>query len=115
MSLKAWWRRKSGPAKLVTALTTLLILQIGTCFASPGQPAWFDKLFHIKPSRYGFRAGLVVVEAYFCIGTFILLLIALMVWGVWSWRHDNPVVLLPSERSEDATITDKHDPEILND
>ena len=45
LSLKAWWPRKSGQAKLVTALTTLLILQIGTCFASPGEPVWFDKLF----------------------------------------------------------------------
>lgn len=109
MSLKTWWQRKSGPSKLVTALTALLIVQMGLCFASPGEPAWFDKLFHIKPGQFGLRVGLVVVEAYLCVGTFILLLIALMAWAVASWRKDKPAVLTLSERTKSANRTSQHD------
>ena len=104
LSLKSWWKRKSGAAKLVTALTTVLLLQIGLCFASPGEPAWFDRLFHIKPSPYGIRLGLVIIEAYLCIFTFVILLIAVLIWVTTSFAVDG-LRVTPAERE------DSHDQE----
>jgi hypothetical protein len=109
MSLTLWWQRKSGPAKVVTTLATLLIVQMGLCFASPGEPSWFDRLFHIKPSQYELRVGLVVVEAYLCIATFILLLIALIIQVVRSWRTHAPDRVTPSGTSEKANIATDQD------
>lgn len=75
MSLKTWWRRKSGLSKTVTILATALILQIGLCFASPGEPRWFDRLFGIQPRPDVYlRIGLVTSEAFLCLITFLLLL-----------------------------------------
>ena len=34
MSLRKWWQDKSGRAKAITVLSTLLILQIGLCFGT---------------------------------------------------------------------------------
>ena len=101
MSLKTWWQQKSGPAKLVTALTTLLILQMGLCFASPGEPAWFDRLFHIHPMPDQLRLGLVIIEAYLSIGTFVFLLIALLVWGTSSFTEtDSKLTLIARDTDE---------------
>ncbi len=46
------WKQKSVPAKVVTVLAVLLILQIGLCFGAPITATCFDALFHLKPS-YG--------------------------------------------------------------
>jgi hypothetical protein len=46
------WKQKNVPAKVVTVLAVLLILQIGFCFGAPISATLFDALFHIKPS-YG--------------------------------------------------------------
>jgi len=109
MSLRSWWRRKSGPAKVVTTLATLLIVQMGLCFAYPGEPAWFDRLFHIKPQQYDLRVGLVVVEAYLCIATFILLLIALIVQVARSLRTHAPDRVTLSGTSEKANVATDQD------
>jgi len=106
MSPKTWWRQKSGPAKLVTGLTTLLILQMGLCFASPGEPAWFDALFHIRPTPDQLRLGLVVVEAYLCAGTFLVLLVALLVWGTASFARADPNTTLIERDANDMDGTD---------
>ncbi len=106
MSLRTWWQQKNGPAKSVTGLTTLLILQIGLCFASPGEPAWFDRLFHIRSSPHRFGLALVMAEAYLCIATFILLLIALIVWGSLSCTETEPELTLIAHR---ATPLDSND------
>jgi integral membrane sensor domain MASE1 len=109
MSVKTWWQHKSGPAKLVTALTTLLILQIGLCFASPGEPAWFDRVFHIHPMPDQLRLGLVVVEAYLSIGTFIFLLIALLVWGTSSFTETDSKLTLIARDTTTLNGTDHED------
>ena len=79
MSLKTWWRQKTGPAKFVTALAAMLIVQMGLCFVSPGEPVWFDRLLHIKTDPHQFRFGLVLLEFYLCIATVVLLVVAILV------------------------------------
>ena len=93
--MKEWWFPKSGSAKTVTALATLLILQIGLCFASPGEPAWFDRLFNIHPYAAEWHAGLVVLEAELCMITFLLLIVALFVMVSASWTSVDALSVVP--------------------
>jgi len=79
MNLRQCWKRSNGSAKAVTLLATLLILQIGLCFASPGEPRWFDVLFHIRPAPDRLPLGLVGAEFELCCATGLLLLVALMI------------------------------------
>jgi len=45
MKLGRWWSEKSGKAKVVTVLATLLILQIGLCFGTPAIVPWYQIIF----------------------------------------------------------------------
>ena len=94
--MRIWWRKKSGGAKAVTALAILLVLQIGLCFASPGEPAWFVALFQIRRNPDQLRLGLIILEAYGCLFTFALLLIVLLVCVTTSWSAvDDTVSVVP--------------------
>jgi hypothetical protein len=104
-----WWKNKSGLAKTITALAVLLLLQMGLCFASPGEPPWFDWLFRIRPNPFQeLRLGLIVVEFYLCLFTFLLLLIAVLMSIGASWREgDSAMSVVP--RSWDETEDDRTD------
>jgi|ERR1700733_6949283 hypothetical protein len=103
--MRNWWRKKSGYAKTITALA---VLQIGLCFASPGEPRWFDWLFRITPPPDGLRLGLIFVEFCFCLFTFLLLLIALLMSVAASWSSvDSEVSVAP--KSEHAIRDDGSD------
>jgi hypothetical protein len=75
---KTWWLSKSGFAKTVTVLCAILILQIGVCFASPAEPAWFDALFHIRRSPYQLNLAFAVWQAIFCCVTAFVLFMTLL-------------------------------------
>jgi hypothetical protein len=104
-----WWRNKSGRAKTITTLAVLLILQMGLCFASPGEPPWFDWLFRIRPNPFQeLRLGLLVVEFYLCLFTFLLLLIAVLMSVGASWSAvDSDLSVVP--RSWDGTDEERTD------
>ncbi len=110
--MRTWWKKKSGTAKTVTALAVLLVLEIGLCFASTADPAWFDALFHIRPNPEGLRLGMVTMEAYACLFTFVLLVIALLVWaaGSWSSVDDAVSVVLRGSDGMDEERSDEETP-----
>jgi hypothetical protein len=85
---KTWWVSRNGYAKTVTVLCAILILQIGVCFASPGEPAWFDALFHIKPGPDNLRIAFAFWEAVFCCVTAFVLVMTLILWSVTSSSAD---------------------------
>jgi hypothetical protein len=107
--MKKWWRNKSGRAKTITALAVLLLLQMGLCFASPGEPPWFDWLFRIRPNPFAhIHLGLIVVEFYLCLFTFLLLLIAVLMSVGASWSAvDSDLSVVP--RSWDGTDEERTD------
>ena len=87
MKIGQWWKQSSRVAKVVTFLAVLLTLQMGLCFASPGEPAWFDSLINVPYTPSGeFRVGLLVAEAVLCVCTLVLLIIAVLVWMAHSLK-----------------------------
>jgi hypothetical protein len=77
MSLREWWRNRSGRAKAVTVLATILILQIGLCFGTPSIVNSFQAIFHLKPSddEFGDGLGYMMLEALLCIVTLLALIV----------------------------------------
>lgn len=78
MSLREWWRNKSGGAKTITVLCTLLILEIGLCFSTPSIVNSYEAIFHIKPmdDEFGDGFGFMIILAMLCVLTLIALLVA---------------------------------------
>jgi hypothetical protein len=79
MTMGNWWTRKSGWAKTVIVLAALLILQIGLCFSTD---------YTVKPVLTALNGpssdpeadlGLLVSQALLCLGTFVLLIISIIV------------------------------------
>jgi hypothetical protein len=110
------WKQTSGPAKLVTVLAALLILQIGVCFASPSEPPWFDKFFHVQRDPESLHIGLAVMQMYLCLITAVLLLIALLVWTTFrnhpiqSMRNDKPLDRKQARHTTREGKTPRKDP-----
>jgi tryptophan-rich sensory protein len=103
--LRKWWLSKSGFAKTVTVLCAILILQIGVCFASPAEPAWFDALFHPRdyPDRLHF--AFAAWQAFFCCVTALLLLGALLIWVTFTSSIDEhlpSIIRVEPNRSADT-------------
>lgn len=77
MTLRRWWKQKSGGTKAVTALAVLLMLQIGLCFASGFA---VDRLVAPTPGEeFGASMGWMYVQAILCLVTAALLVIAIIV------------------------------------
>lgn len=73
MSFRTRWQQKSGRAKAITIVATLLILQIGLCFGTPLGVSWFDTLFPTPEGRNPFNAiGYMVIEAISAIVIFLV-------------------------------------------
>ena len=79
MTMANWWKRRSGAAKTVTVLAVLLTLQIGLCFSTPYtvQPI-HDAMFGRDTGEMA-DLGLWVIQAFLCVFTLVLLIIALIV------------------------------------
>jgi hypothetical protein len=82
MTMGSWWGRKSGWAKVVTVLAVLLTLQIGLCFSTSYtvQPI-YDAMFGPSSGEEA-GLGLLVAQAFLCVGTAVLLIIAIIVAAV---------------------------------
>jgi hypothetical protein len=81
MSLQEWWRNKSGKAKTITVLATLLILQIGLCFGTPSIVSFYQAIFHIKlrgDEEFGPNVGYMFIEALLALMTAIVLLVVVV-------------------------------------
>lgn len=79
MSLRDWWRNRSGKAKTVTVLCALLILQIGLCFGTSSIVNSYQAVFHVKPSaneEFSPSVGFMIIEAMLAAVTGIALLAA---------------------------------------
>jgi hypothetical protein len=79
MSLLEWWRTKSGKAKTIAVLCTLLILQIGLCFGTQPIVDSFQAIFHIKLSgddEFGPSVEYMIIEAILAGVTSIALAVA---------------------------------------
>jgi hypothetical protein len=77
MSLKTWWRAKSGKAKTITTLCVLIILNTGLCFLIPSAA----EMFHLGGQDPMSGLGLMVVQA----GLDILLVFVLICVAIF-WR-----------------------------
>jgi hypothetical protein len=83
LSFDAWWKRRSGGAKTVTVLAALLMLKIGLCFSTGWtvQPV-YEAI--VRPRRDSeVELGLVFIEAILSGVTFVLLVVASIVVGVF--------------------------------
>ncbi len=79
MTIQNWWKRKSGPAKLVTALSALLLLQIGLCWSTPAVLPWYFAVFG-PSSDSEFGLGLMIVQGILCLVTCAVLLGMTVIW-----------------------------------
>jgi hypothetical protein len=71
--MRKWWNHKSGRAKTVTVLATLLVVQIGLCAGTSQLTYRFGVLI---PKGYDVPMGtldLMIWQAFLCILTLILL------------------------------------------
>lgn len=81
MSIGIWWTHKSGKAKVVTGLATLVILQIGLCFATPTIVPWFESLLHAQASGGTFEdLVLVALQAMLCVATLGAIFLVVIFW-----------------------------------
>jgi riboflavin transporter FmnP len=77
LNFRGWWNRKSGRAKVVAVLATLLVLQIGLCWTNPRTvlPLYLWIFGPSSDSELGL--GLSIWQGILSIVTFFFLLIAL--------------------------------------
>ncbi len=105
MDVRNWWKARSGGAKTVTVLTALLILQIGICF---GSGFAIDALIPPGPGdEFGSGFGWMALQAFACLLTIALLVIALIMWaltGTSIFGTTEPQRLLDDKNNEE-----KHD------
>lgn len=81
MKIKRWWYQKSGQAKAITALSVLLILQIGLCFSTETVTSWATAIFHLHRSDDPMESlGLMVWQGVFCVVTLVLIVVAGVFW-----------------------------------
>jgi hypothetical protein len=79
MSIRTWWKAKSGAGKALMVLAVLLTLQIGLCIATPALTQRWDVMQH-KPAGEGWGTfGLLLWELLFCVANVVAMVIA----GVW--------------------------------
>jgi uncharacterized membrane protein len=74
MSLKTWWRTKSGKAKAVTVLAVLIILNTGLCFLIPSAAEWAVATFHLGYRDPMSGLGLMVIQALLDVVLLVVLL-----------------------------------------
>jgi len=79
MNVKRWWHEKSGRSKVLTALATILILDIGLCFATPEivPPLW--SLLGVR-NEGNDDLGLMVLQAIFCAALFVAIALVGILW-----------------------------------
>jgi hypothetical protein len=82
MNSREKWKHASAPAKWISVLAVLLIMQIGGCVATPALTGWIDTQFHIAGGEGWGNFGLVLWELLFCALTSLLMLICLIWWIV---------------------------------
>ena len=82
MGIQNWWKRRSGGAKAVTVLATLLTLQIGLCFSTglTVLPAYQAIFGPSSDSELGL--GLIIWQGILC-GVTILLLAVTVIGAAW--------------------------------
>lgn len=73
MSFRDWWRNKSGQSKTITVLCSILILDIGLCFATPSALNWVQSAFQLRRADPLEGISYMLIQAVFC----ILLLVAI--------------------------------------
>lgn len=100
MKIGKWWQKRSGGAKTVTALTALLILQIGVCF---GSGIAIDALVTPGPGdEFGAGFGWMAMQAVGCLLTLALLVIALIGWALTGASE-------PQRLFDEKEYEEKHD------
>jgi hypothetical protein len=82
VTIRSWWKRKSGAAKVVTVLAALLTLQIGLCFSTSATvlPAYLAIFGPSRDSELGL--GLIIWQGLLSFVTAALLLGALVMAAV---------------------------------
>ncbi len=83
MSFNDWWRKKNGKQKTITILATLLVLDIGLCFATPYGLSLIDGIFRRTARDPLEGLGWMFCQAVFC---GILVLVIAVMWLVFD--HD---------------------------
>lgn len=100
MTIQSWWQQKNRRAKAVTALATLLILQIGLCFGTPKGVSWLDDLASTHLNRDPFAAlGYMFFEAILAIVVF-LVLVGVLIFYRGSDAQGKTLSAVPNEDQE---------------
>ena len=80
-SLRSWWTKNSGGAKIVTVLAALLVLQIGLCWTTPFTVVPAYLAVHGPSSDSELGLGLMIWQGILCIVTFLALFVAAVAWA----------------------------------
>ena len=113
MSLRNWWIRKSGRAKVIAVLSSLLLVQIGLCFSTPVVRPWISAAFHWTPKEELADLGYMVMQAFLSMVTLLLLFFVLVfawVFGLGSRRRSElrALHLEGCEQNENQEIATKN-------
>jgi len=80
MSLKTWWRTKSGKAKTITTITVLIILNTGLCFLIPTTVEWAASTFHLGYQDPMSGVGLMAIQAVLDVVLIFVLICVAIFW-----------------------------------
>jgi hypothetical protein len=80
MTFRQWWSEKSRKAKVVTLLTTLLIVETGLCFTTPFTVAPAYETFFGPTHDSELALGLEIWQFFL----WLITLVALLLASVWT-------------------------------
>ena len=82
MKIRAWWEKSSGPAKTITVLATILLLQIGFCALTPYATPWIAAVFDAPLGNDPFETlGYMAFEAILCFATLVAMFFVWVAMG----------------------------------
>ena len=82
--MKSWWKRKSGPVKVLLVLATLLVAQLILVVATPSLSQQWDTAHHVPAGEGWGTFGLLVGQLSLCFYNVVAMLLTCIWWLIAS-------------------------------
>jgi hypothetical protein len=87
--MKRWWKQKSGPAKILLILATLLVAQLILVVATPSLSQQWDTAHHVPAGEGWGTFGLLVGQLSLCFYNVVAMLLTCIWWLIASLIRRN--------------------------